>query len=136
MTHKPLLSPIKQSCSVTLGLLIGLSVVAVPLPSVQAQTSPRPLEDLQTKDSSDFFNGRGNGQNSSIMNFIQNAIIGTPRSSEDFAADQQGSLDDAAAKFRQQRADLLRKQQPQTQSPSSMPNSSTGIPELEVKSGN
>jgi len=91
----------------------GLLVSMVQLPTVAQTTRPSPLEDLQTKDGTDFFNGRGNGQGSSVMNFIQNAIIGAPRSSEEFTADQQENFNEATARFRQQQADRLRKQQPQ-----------------------
>lgn len=92
----------------------GLLITTALLPA-QAQTArPTPLEDLQTKDGSDFFNGRGNSSTGSVMNFIQNAIIGTPRSSDEFVADQRENFDEATLKFRQQQAERLKKQQSQS----------------------
>lgn len=89
----------------------GLLIVTGLLPAQAQSTRPTPLEDLQTKDGSDFFNGRGNSSTGSVMNFIQNAIIGTPRSSDEFSADQRENFDEATLKFRQQQAERLRKQQ-------------------------
>lgn len=103
-------SRVLVSTIVGAGLLLGVAQV----PTVaQVGGRPSPLEDLQTKDGSDFFNGRSNGQAGSVMNFIQNAIIGAPRSMDEFTADQQENFNDATARFRQQQADRLRKQEPQ-----------------------
>ncbi len=105
---------IKQPSRFVLGVVGAGMLLAAALPPVVAQTTTpaSPLEDLQTKDSADLFGGRGNGQGSSIMNFIQNAIIGKPRSSDEFVSDQKENFDDATAKFRAQQAERLRKQQP------------------------
>lgn len=95
-----------------LGACLGSVALGTLSPSPSwAQTSPTPLEDLQTKDGADFFNGRGNSQTGSMMNFIQNAIIGTPRSSTEFQADQQENFNEATSLFRKQQADLLRQKQ-------------------------
>ncbi len=113
--HTMVVTAKSMSCAVV-GIILGtgLLVSVAQLPTIAQTTRPSPLEDLQTKDGTDFFNGRGNGQASSVMNFIQNAIIGTPRSSEEFAADQQENFNEATARFRQQQAERLRKQQLQT----------------------
>ncbi|MDX2242067.1 MAG: hypothetical protein NW224_15385 [Leptolyngbyaceae cyanobacterium bins.302] len=91
----------------------SLMIATASLPAQAQSTRPSPLEDLQTKDGSDFFNGRGNSQTGGVMNFIQNAIIGTPRSTDEFAADQRENFDEATSLFRKQQADRLRRQQPQ-----------------------
>lgn len=100
---------------VLLGAIAGaVALLSVAQLAAQAQTyeQPEPLEDLRTKDGADFFNGRSNG-NSSVMNFIQNAIIGVPRDPGEFAAEQKENFDDATAKFRQRQAEQFKKlQQP------------------------
>lgn len=118
MTDTTLLSPIKYSLHLVVGLLTVGTLITAVLGPVSAQVgAPKPLEDLQTKDSADFFNGRGNGQSSSMMNFIQNAIIGSPRSMDEFTSEQKDSLDAAAVQFRKQQAERLRNSQPPVQSP-------------------
>ncbi len=110
----------QSTLRVLLGMTVGVScLLTSALPASSQVARPTPLEDLQTKDGSDFFNGRSNGQTGSVMNFIQNAIIGAPRSMDEFSAEQQGNFNDAASQFRKQQAELLRKQQAQ---PNSTPN--------------
>lgn len=113
MKTRPMLS--KYTSQILLGLMVGAGALfaVVPNPAVAQVNRTDPLEDLRTKDGSDFFNGRGNGQNSSMMNFIQNAIIGTPRNIDEFVADQKENMDDVTTQFRKQQADLIRKRQPQ-----------------------
>lgn len=100
------------------GAVLGTVTLLGALPlSAHAQASdrPDPLADFQTKDGADFFNGRGNGNgSSSIMNFIQNAIIGTPKDAGEFAAEQRDNLDSETAKFRARQAEQFRKLQPAT----------------------
>jgi hypothetical protein len=113
MTGKTLLLPIKSYFHLVIGLLTVGTLTMATVASASAQVgSVKPLEDLQTKDGADFFNGRGNGQSGSMMNFIQNAIIGSPRSMDEYTSEQKDSLDSATEKFRKQQADLLRNQQP------------------------
>lgn len=95
---------IMAGAAIAAGLLISQC-----LPADSQVGRPAPLEDLQTKDGSDFFNGRSNSPTGSVMNFIQNAIIGTPRSLDEFRAEQQENFNDAAAQFRKQQAEQLRK---------------------------
>lgn len=103
----------RNTSRILVGSIVGLGVLltVAPLPTLAQAQRIEPLEDLRTKDGSDFFNGRGNGQSSGIMNFIQNAIIGTPKSSDEFASEQQENFNDAAAQFRKQQAERLRRQQ-------------------------
>lgn len=118
MTGTTLLSPIKYSLHLAMSLMAVGTLITVGLAPASAQVgAPKPLEDLQTKDSADFFNGRGNGQSSSMMNFIQNAIIGSPRSMDEFTSEQKDSLDAAALQFRKQQAERLRNNQPTPASP-------------------
>ena len=95
-----------------LGTALAGAVVLTGLQtSANAQATPSPLEDLRTKDSgSDFFGNGGGNPGSSMMNFIQNAILGTPRSSEEFVSDQRDNLDEATVNFRKQQQEKLRKQ--------------------------
>ncbi len=118
MTGTTLLSPIKYSLHLAMSLMaVGTLMTAFLEPASAQVGTPKPLEDLQTKDSADFFNGRGNGQSSSMMNFIQNAIIGSPRSMDEFTSEQKDSLDAATIQFRKQQADRLRNNQPTQASP-------------------
>lgn len=111
--HKmPMLT--KYTSHFLFGLMLGAgALLAVAPTSAVAQNRPEPLEDLRTKDGADFFNGRGNGQGSSMMNFIQNAIIGLPRNSDEVAAEQRENLDAATAQFLKRRSEMMRKSQPQ-----------------------
>lgn len=121
MTGTNLLS-IKYSLHLAASLLMAGTLITVGLEPASAQVgAPKPLEDLQTKDSADFFNGRGNGQSSSMMNFIQNAIIGSPRSMDEFTSEQKDSLDTATQQFRKQQAERLRNNQPVQAAPTSPP---------------
>ena len=106
LTTKSLLRVVVSAC------LGGVLVAGTGVPGLAQTSRPTPLEDLQTKDGSDFFNGRGNGQGSGIMNFIQNAIIGAPRSGDEFVADQRENFDEATSLFRKRQAEQLRRAQP------------------------
>jgi hypothetical protein len=118
MTGKTLLSSIKFSLHLTVGLLTVATLATTGLGSATAQVGQvKPLEDLQTKDSADFFNGRGNGQSGSMMNFIQNAIIGSPRSMDEYTSEQKDNLDSAADQFRKQQAERMRTQPQQPGAP-------------------
>lgn len=120
MTNTTLLSPIKYSLHLAISILTVSTLITALLEPASAQVgAPKPLEDLQTKDSADFFNGRGNGQSSSMMNFIQNAIIGSPRSMDEYTSEQKNSLDAATLQFRKQQAERLQKNQPASVSPTS-----------------
>ncbi|UIE39026.1 hypothetical protein [Leptodesmis sichuanensis] len=113
MTGTTLLSPIQYSLRLAVGLLTAGTLMATVLEPASAQIgAPRPLEELQTKDSADFLNGRGNGQSSTMMNIIQNAIIGSPRSMDEYTAEQRDNLDAATEQFRKQQAERLRNSQP------------------------
>jgi hypothetical protein len=113
MTGTVLLSPIQYSLRLAVSLLTAGTLMATVLEPASAQIgAPRPLEDLQTKDSADFLNGRGNGQSSTMMNIIQNAIIGSPRSMDEYTAEQRDNLDAATEQFRKQQAERLRNSQP------------------------
>ncbi|MGC8714539.1 MAG: hypothetical protein ACP5RH_19310 [Leptodesmis sp.] len=113
MTGTILLSLIQYSLRLAVSLLTAGTLMATVLEPASAQIgAPRPLEDLQTKDSADFLNGRGNGQSSTMMNIIQNAIIGSPRSMDEYTAEQRDNLDAATEQFRKQQAERLRNSQP------------------------
>jgi len=114
MNIQRILQVAQLSTRVVVGATAGVGLLLTTLLPAYGQVSrPTALEDLQTKDGSDFFNGRGNSQTGSMMNFIQNAIIGAPRSMEEFSADQQENFNDATLRFRQQQAEQLRKRQDQ-----------------------
>ena len=109
----------RKSVALVLGACLGSVALGVGSAAPSwAQATPTPLEDLQTKDGADFFNGRGNSQTGSMMNFIQNAIIGTPRSNSEFQADSQENFDEATSSFRKQQADLFRQKQAAPGNPS------------------
>jgi len=116
MTVQTKLASIKSAIRVLVGIGLGVSMVGiVAIPTLAQSTRPAPLEDLQTKDGgNNIFGGRGDGQAGSVMNFIQNAIIGTPRSMDEFRAGQNENFNDAAAQFRKQQAERLRQQQQQS----------------------
>lgn len=114
MTNQHILKVAQSTIQIVCGLTVGSGLLLTTLTPAHGQVGrPTPLEDLQTKDGSDFFNGRGNSQTGSVMNFIQNAIIGTPRSAEEFSSEQQENFNEATSQFLKQQAEALRKRQAQ-----------------------
>src|SRR6476646_3279788 len=87
-----------------LGLLVAVALVPCLLPQATfAQTAGavQPLEDFQTKDggTDPFSNRSGNGA-SGLFDLMHRAAFGGLRSADDYNAEQQQNLNDAAAQFR------------------------------------
>lgn len=105
-----------------LGLLVGVALLPCLLPQATlAQTAGavQPLEDFQTKDGgSDLFSDRSGNGASGLFDLMHRAAFGGMRSADDFGAEQQQNLNDAAAQFRAQQ--LQRLKQPQN-TPGSLP---------------
>ncbi len=97
-------------------LAIALSILGTPtlflpestLAQVNGSSSANPLQDFQTKDSSDPFSDRGGGLN--VLDLIHRSQLGNLRSLEDFSAEQHQNLNDAAAEFRAKQRQLLQQQ--------------------------
>jgi len=107
---------------IALGLLVGVALIPCLLPQATlAQTAGavQPLEDFQTKDGgSDLFSDRSGNGASGLFDLMHRAAFGGMRSADDFGAEQQQNLNDAAAQFRAQQ--LQRLKQPQN-TPGSLP---------------
>jgi hypothetical protein len=107
---------------IALGLLVGVALIPCLLPQATlAQTAGavQPLEDFQTKDGgSDIFSDRSGNGASGLFDLMHRAAFGGMRSADDFGAEQQQNLNDAAAQFRAQQ--LQRLKQPQN-TPGSLP---------------
>ncbi|HEY9749564.1 MAG TPA: hypothetical protein V6C63_12845 [Allocoleopsis sp.] len=87
-----------------LSLLVGVALVPCLLPQATlAQTAGavQPLEDFQTKDGgTDLFSNRSGNGASSLFNLMHRATFGGMRSADDYGAEQQQNLNDAAKRFR------------------------------------
>lgn len=108
------------------GAVAGISLASLALPQptwAQATTDADPLRDLNQEQNRDPFS-RGDTGNamSGLMDIMHRAQMGSIRSAGDFANDQNQSLDDAAAKFRQQQLQMMQKQNSgQLQNPANPP---------------
>jgi hypothetical protein len=105
-----------KSVRMALVALAGVgAVAALSCQSAIAQTSEKvnPLEDFQNPDAAaDPFSNRG-GTQSSVYDLIHRAVLGNTRSQEEFNAEQQESLNDAASEFRRQQLELLKQRERQ-----------------------
>ena len=82
--------------------------------SAAAQMSPsQPLQDLQNPDKSgDPFSSRSSNPLGNVMDLIHRSVLGPSRNLDEYTADQQESLDAAAAEFRAKQAERLHQAQP------------------------
>jgi hypothetical protein len=77
----------------------------------QATTDADPLRDLNQERNRDPFSRGDTGEAmSGLMDIMHRAQMGNIRSAGDYATDQNRSLDDAAAKFRQQQLQMMQNQ--------------------------
>ena len=97
--------PFSSLTGLTLGVIsIGLVSLLVPQPSLAEPNfdnsgKVNPLQDFETRDSgSDPFSR--NADAGDLFNLINRAALSNPRSLQDFSAEQNESLDAAAAEFR------------------------------------
>lgn len=125
MQPQPKLASPRFQARLALGLLVGVALVPCLLPQVTlAQTAGavQPLEDFQNKDGgTDLFSDRSNGA-SSLFNLMHRAAFGGMRSADDYGAEQQQNLSDAAKRFRDlQRSRLQQNPIPPTSSTPAAP---------------
>lgn len=74
-------------------------------------TDPNPLQDLNTQENRDPFSRTNDGDAfGGIMQFMQRAQLGTIRSTSEFSAEQDRSMNDAAAQFRQRQLQRIQNQ--------------------------
>lgn len=129
MQPQPKLASPRFQARLALGLLVGVALVPCLLPQVTlAQTAGavQPLEDFQNKDGgTDLFSDRSNGA-SSLFNLMHRAAFGGMRSADDYGAEQQQNLNDAAKRFRDLQRSRLQ------QNPISPASSTPGAPILEI----
>lgn len=95
-----------------LGIIASMGVSSLLIPqSARAQsTDVNPLQDFQPQQG-DPFSSRNDNPTGSLFDLIHRAQLGTSRSADEFNADKNQSLNDAAAEFR-------KKQQQRIQTPS------------------
>jgi hypothetical protein len=86
----------------------------------QAQVGTiQPLQDFQDPGKGDPFSNRGTGPMNGVMDLIHRSVLGPSRSLDEFASEQQESLDAATADFRAKQMERLRQQQAAPSSPTS-----------------
>ena len=94
--------------------VVGISLATLSLPQTtwaQATTDAEPLRDLnQDRNRDPFSRGDTGDAMSGLMDIMHRAQMGNIRSAGDFATEQNQSLDDAAAKFRQQQLQMMQNQ--------------------------
>lgn len=104
------------------GAVAGISVASLSLPQLawaQATTDAEPLRDLNQEQNRDPFSRGDTGDAmSGLMDIMHRAQMGNIRSTGDFTNDQNQSLDDAAAKFRQQQLQRMQQNPSQLGNPS------------------
>lgn len=110
---KSLPIPFNPLSAVALGLLAGVSLASLltarPAIAQLSSDESQPLKDFQVQNrdaGSDPFSGRSSS-GSSVFDIIHQATLNNNMSSEDFRAEQQESLNDAAALFKAQQAKQL-----------------------------
>lgn len=107
------------------GVVAGISLATLSLPQLtwaQATTDAEPLRDLnQDRNRDPFSRGDTGDAMSGLMDIMHRAQMGNIRSAGDFATEQNQSLDDAAAKFRQQQLQRMQQNQSQPNNPTNPP---------------
>lgn len=100
----------------TLSLLLGAGSLSLLLsqPSLAQQTTyADPLQSTETQNSTNPFYNPGNEDSMDTMfDMIHRAQLGPSRSMEEYASDQQNSLDAAAAEFRARQQQMLQQPNP------------------------
>lgn len=95
-----------QALSLTrlvLGTVVGIGVISLLLPQITwAQTTRvNPLEDFENQDNnSDPFSSGKEQDSLGVFDLIHRATLGNNRSLQDYSAEQNQNLNDAAAQFR------------------------------------
>lgn len=91
---------------------VGFACLLMPTSSwAQATVDPNPLQDLNQEQNRDPFS-RGNDEDAygGIMQLMHRAQMGTIRSTNEFYTEQDRSLNDAAAQFRQRQLERIQNQ--------------------------
>lgn len=95
-----------QALSLTrlvLGTVVGIGVISLLLPQITWAQATRvnPLEDFENQDnSSDPFSSGKEQDSLGVFDLIHRATLGNNRSLQDYSAEQNENLNDAAAQFR------------------------------------
>jgi hypothetical protein len=102
-------------CTATLGFSLLIPQSSRAQVNTVPNTDPNPLQDLNTQENRDPFSRTNDGDAfGGIMQLMQRAQMGTIRSTSEFTAEQDRSINDAAAQFRQRQLEMIRNQnQPQ-----------------------
>ncbi len=99
-------------CTATIGF-VSLLMPQISWAQVNTvpNTAPNPLQDLNTQENRDPFSRTNEGDAfGGIMQLMQRAQLGTIRSTNEFSAEQDRSLNDAAAQFRQRQLQRIQNQ--------------------------
>jgi hypothetical protein len=96
---------------------VGIVVIVSPQSALAQRTSSEAVPDFQSPDRSNPFSGRGDGQASSVLDLIHNAVLAPSKNADEFNTQQQENLNDATARFRARQAELLRQQGQATSQP-------------------
>lgn len=103
-------------CTATLGCSLLIPQTSWAQVNNVPNTDPNPLQDLNNaQENRDPFSRTNDGDAfGGIMQLMQRAQMGTIRSTSEFTAEQDRSINDAAAQFRQRQLEMIRNQnQPQ-----------------------
>jgi hypothetical protein len=108
-------TPAKSLTRLLLGTVVGIGVVSLLLPQLSwAQaTRANPLEDFETQENRNdpFSSGKEQDSFGGVYDLIHRAQMGNMRSWEDFSAEQNENLNDAAAQFRARQRQRIQGQQ-------------------------
>lgn len=96
-----------------LGTVAGISLVSLLFPQLSwAQaTDVSPLQDLNPEQNKDPFSRTSEGNSFSMFDLIHRANLGGSMSIDDYSAEQNESLNNAAAEFRKKQQQRMQQQQ-------------------------
>lgn len=112
----------KSLTNLVLGTVAGISLVSFLMPQLTwAQTTNvNPLQDLNPEQNQDPFSNSSEGNSFSMFDIIHRANLGSINI-DDYSAEQNESLNNAAAEFRKQQLQRMQQQQATPTNPVTTP---------------
>lgn len=102
----------KSLTNLFLGTVAGISLASFLMPQITwAQTTDvNPLQDLNPEQNKDPFSNSSEGNSFSMFNIIHRANLGGSLNIDDYSAEQNESLNNAAAEFRKKQLQRMQQQ--------------------------
>lgn len=104
----------KSLTNLVLGTVAGISVTSLVMPQLswaQTATNVNPLQDFNSSEQNqDPFSSHNDGNSFSMFDIIHRANLGSNISIDDYSAEQNESLNNAAAEFRKKQLQRMQQQ--------------------------